>query len=97
MNKGGKRRRHIPERTCVACRTKRPKRELVRIVRTTEDAVVIDESQKRNGRGAYLCSRRPCWDYALRRGTLEHALDVKLTDEVIQELKAFAEVLPSAD
>lgn len=95
MNKDRRRKRHIPERTCVACHTKRPKRDLVRVVRTTEGAVVIDERQKRNGRGAYLCTRRSCWEYALRRGTLGHALNVELTDEDTSKLRAFIQVLPS--
>jgi len=57
--------KHIPQRTCVACRQKRDKRSLTRIVRTADDGIVIDSTGKRNGRGAYLCDQPSCWDKAL--------------------------------
>lgn len=96
MSKKRRRKRHIPERTCVACRTKRPKRELVRLVRTAEGAVVVDESQKQNGRGAYLCAQRLCWERALSRDVLSHALHVNLTAHEIASLREYAETLPAA-
>src|ERR671916_796064 len=49
--------RHIPERTCVACRSPRPKRELVRVVRAPDGTVTVDDTGKKSGRGAYLCRR----------------------------------------
>jgi uncharacterized protein len=96
MSKRKRHKRHIPERTCVACRTKRPKRELVRLVRTAEGAVVVDESQKQNGRGAYLCAQRACWERALNRGALCHALRVNLTEDNVTLLQEYAETLPTA-
>lgn len=82
--------KHVPERTCVACRTRRPKRQLIRIVRT-ESGLVIDESGKRSGRGAYLCPQRRCWEQALKRGALAHALRAALTEadrEMVREYMA---------
>ena len=72
--------RHIPERTCVACRSLRPKRELVRVVRTMAGAVVVDPTGKQSGRGAYLCRLPDCWRTALRRKALDRALKTELLD-----------------
>lgn len=72
--------RHIPERTCVACRSLRPKREMVRVVRTTAGPVVVDPTGKQSGRGAYLCRLSDCWQTALRRKALERALKTELSD-----------------
>jgi hypothetical protein len=96
MSKQSRRRKHVPQRVCVACRTPRPKRQLVRIVRTPEEEVVIDETGKRNGRGAYLCSQRSCWETALARRQLERALRVTLTTETVDQLRVYAATLPLA-
>jgi hypothetical protein len=94
MAKKQGRRRHVPHRTCVACRTVRPKRELIRIVRTPEEEVTVDERGKQSGRGAYLCPQRICWEQALRRRVLDRALKVSLDEETIAALRAYAEGLP---
>ena len=91
------RQKHVPVRTCVGCRESRPKRDLVRVVRLADDGIVVDETGKRNGRGAYLCRRRPCWQRALDRGALGRALRVRLTSEDVAELRAYAESLPDAE
>ena len=88
--------RHIPERTCIACRTKRPKRDLVRVVCAAAGEVHIDETGKRNGRGAYLCRQRDCWEHALRRGSLNRALSATLNTDEIAALRAYAAALPGA-
>ena len=88
------RRRHVPQRTCIACRSVRPKRELIRIVRTPEGEVVVDERGKRSGRGAYLCPNQACWDRALSRRALDHALKTTLDPETVAALRAYAEGLP---
>ncbi|HOT93516.1 MAG TPA: YlxR family protein [Anaerolineae bacterium] len=88
------RQKHIPERTCVACRMQRAKRELVRIVHLTEGGVVVDETGKQKGRGAYLCRQRTCWALALKRGALNHALRVTLTAEEVAALQTYAAALP---
>ena len=88
------RRKHVPQRTCVVCRTVRPKRELVRVVRTPEGEVVVDETGKRSGRGAYLCRERGCWETALKRRLLERALKTALTAEAESALREYAMGLP---
>ncbi|MBC7077075.1 MAG: RNase P modulator RnpM [Anaerolineae bacterium] len=86
--------KHIPMRTCVACRQTQPKRALVRVVRTPEGQIVIDPTGKRAGRGAYLCRRRSCWELALKRGSLEHALKTTLSEEERAQLRAHMESMP---
>jgi predicted RNA-binding protein YlxR (DUF448 family) len=86
--------KHIPERTCVACRTQGAKRALVRVVRLPEGGVVVDETGKQKGRGAYLCRQRVCWNKALTRGALERALRVTLSAEELTALRAYAAALP---
>ncbi|HEV3232981.1 MAG TPA: YlxR family protein [Candidatus Dormibacteraeota bacterium] len=77
---------HLPTRTCVACRTSKPKRELVRVVRTAEGEVRVDSSGKLNGRGAYICRTEDCWTLAERRRALERALSVRLDSAAWQNL-----------
>lgn len=78
----------------MACRTHGAKRTLVRVVRLTEGGVVVDETGKQKGRGAYLCRQRVCWSKALTRGVLERALRVTLSAEEVTALQAYAALLP---
>jgi hypothetical protein len=69
---------------------------LVRVVRTPEGAVMLDEKGKRNGRGAYLCRQHSCLKAALEQQQLERALKVPLTAEAKSELREYAEELPES-
>ena len=84
--------RHIPQRTCVACREVLPKRSLIRIVRSPQ-GIVIDPTGKLAGRGAYLHLQRSCWDWGLK-GALSSALKVVLSPEEREQLSNFASSLP---
>jgi predicted RNA-binding protein YlxR (DUF448 family) len=99
MGKQPRRRKHVPQRTCVACRTGRAKAGLVRVVRTPEGEVMVDQTGKRNGRGAYLCPQRHCWETALAHGQLERALKATLTAEakaqLLQAAAGFPQRLPA--
>jgi predicted RNA-binding protein YlxR (DUF448 family) len=88
------RRKHIPYRTCVACRTTRPKRALIRVVRTPEGEVMVDPRGKHPGRGAYICAQRSCWTAALARRRLEAALKTALDPDTVDTLRAYSEALP---
>ncbi|MCR4402294.1 MAG: YlxR family protein [Firmicutes bacterium] len=76
----------VPQRTCVGCRQVRPKKELVRIVRTPEGLVEMDPTGKRSGRGAYVCPDPGCLDLALRGKRLDAALEVHVPAEVVDDL-----------
>jgi uncharacterized protein len=93
-NKSGAKPKHVPQRSCVACRRSDAKRQLVRVVRSGEGRVAVDPTSRSNGRGAYLCSDRSCWDAALKRKALERALRVEqLHPDDRAALLAFAEGL----
>jgi predicted RNA-binding protein YlxR (DUF448 family) len=79
--------RKIPQRTCIGCRTVRPKRELVRVVRTPEGEVLVDVTGKRSGRGAYVCPDENCVEQAFKKRQLERALDVAISPEIIHHLR----------
>jgi predicted RNA-binding protein YlxR (DUF448 family) len=83
----------VPQRTCVACRQTDGKRQLVRVVRTTTGTVEVDSTGKKNGRGAYLHADPACWDAALKRKALQHALKTELTQEDRSGLDAFRATL----
>jgi predicted RNA-binding protein YlxR (DUF448 family) len=87
----------LPARTCVGCRTTRPKRELVRLVRQASGEVVVDPSGKLNGRGAYLCPDEACWTQAERRRGLERALSARLDSTAWQNLLASRPQTPSME
>ena len=93
MTKPKGRLRHVPERTCVACRTREAKRALIRLVRTPEGEVEVDVTGRRPGRGAYLCSDPACWEEALRRRALNRALRVVLTPQEVSRLREYARSL----
>jgi len=78
--------KHIPQRTCVACREVKTKRELIRLVRISNGTVEVDPSGKKAGRGAYLCQSPECWEDGLKRGRLEYNLRTALTQENRQQL-----------
>ncbi|NUP98617.1 MAG: YlxR family protein [Armatimonadetes bacterium] len=80
--------KHVPERTCVACRQVRPKRDLVRIVRGPDGAISVDWRGKAPGRGAYIGPARECLRLALERKALERALGVALGPEERAHLEA---------
>ena len=78
--------KRLPQRTCLACRQVRAKRDLVRLVRTTEGQVVVDPSGKKAGRGAYICRIKDCWEAGLKGNRLEHALRTKLSQDDREQL-----------
>ncbi|MGD0794164.1 MAG: YlxR family protein [Dehalococcoidales bacterium] len=71
--------RHLPQRTCVACRQVKAKRELVRLVRTPRGDIEIDVTGKKEGRGAYLCPTLDCLEKALKGKQLEHTFKSAFT------------------
>ncbi len=77
---------HIPQRTCVACRTVKPKRELIRLVLISNTTVEVDPSGKKAGRGAYLCREQECWNTGLKGGRIEHTLRFTLPQDNREQL-----------
>ena len=77
----------IPIRTCIGCQNKKPKREMLRIIRTPEGNIEIDTTGKKSGRGAYLCYNIECLDRALREKRLYKSLKKDVPLQIINELR----------
>ncbi len=77
----------IPMRSCVVTGQKLPKKELIRVVRTPEGNVVVDETGKANGRGAYLKKSIETFDKAMKSKILNKKLEVEVPDSIFEELK----------
>ncbi len=76
----------IPMRQCVGCREMKPKRELVRVVRSAEGEISVDFRGKAPGRGAYLCPDPACLKRAIRAKALERNLDTAIPQAVYERL-----------
>ena len=77
----------IPMRSCVATGEKLPKKELIRVVRTPEGNVIVDETSKANGRGAYLKKSIEAIEKAKKSKILNRKLEVEVPDSIYDELK----------
>ncbi len=77
----------IPQRQCMGCRERRPKRELIRVVRSPEGNVSLDFGGKMNGRGAYICPNPECLKKAIRSKALDRSLEVTIPEEVYARLQ----------
>ena len=80
-------RRKIPLRTCVGCRSTKPKSEFIRVVRAPSGEVGIDLSGKANGRGAYLCPDKDCLVKATKRQGLAKALEVSINECRLRQIE----------
>ena len=94
--RAGSRPKHVPQRTCIACRRVAGKRSFVRLVRT-EQGVQVDPSGKKAGRGTYLHPNQACWQMALRGNRIDQALRTKLSTENRQALLEFMKTLPETE
>ena len=77
----------VPMRMCVACREMKPKKDLIRVVRTPEGEIVADETGRKNGRGAYLCRAEACFNKAVKTRALERALEQPLSEAAATYLR----------
>ena len=79
--------RKIPERQCLGCNGHRPKKELLRVVRTPEGEILLDFTGKKSGRGAYICRDVECLKKARRSGRIGRSLDVTIPEEVYDRME----------
>ena len=84
---GGDKLKKVPLRTCMGCNEKKPKKELVRIVKNKEGEIFIDKTGKAEGRGAYICDSVECLDKIIKSKRLEKVLETKLSEEVYNNLR----------
>lgn len=78
----------IPMRQCVACREKKEKSELARVVRTPDGRVLYDAGGKLSGRGAYVCHNINCLEKAVKSRALSRALECEVPDEAFEQLRS---------
>ncbi len=77
----------IPLRQCLGCREMKPKRELIRVVRSPEGEISLDFKGKANGRGAYLCPDPECLKKAIRAKALDRAFDTAVPESILVRLR----------
>ncbi len=79
--------RKIPMRRCVGCGEMKPKKEMIRILRTGEDTFLLDATGKKNGRGAYLCPSKTCFAKAVKNKGLERSFKQAIPADVYEHLE----------
>ncbi|WP_243342486.1 YlxR family protein [Anaerococcus sp. AGMB09787] len=84
-----KKAKKIPQRKCVVCGELKDKNDLLRIVKNKEEGILIDETGKKNGRGAYLCKDQACIESAIKTNKLNRVFKEKISEEFYEELKAY--------
>ena len=77
----------VPMRSCCGCREKKPKRELIRVVRSPEGEVSFDITGRKAGRGVYLCNDKACLSKAIKSRALSRALECEIPEEVYERLE----------
>ncbi len=76
----------IPLRQCGGCGEMKPKRELVRVVRSPEGEVSLDLTGRKNGRGSYICKNVECFEKAIKRKSFERAFGMKIPEETAENI-----------
>jgi len=82
----------IPMRQCLGCREMKPKRELIRAVKSPEGVISLDFKGKAPGRGAYVCRDTECLKKAIKSKALERAFETSIPEEVYAQLSEQMEV-----
>lgn len=85
--------RKIPMRQCIGCGEKRSKRDMIRVLRTTQEEIVLDATGRKNGRGAYLCGNPDCLKKAAKSKGLERALKTGIPQQIYENLEKEIEKL----
>ena len=79
--------RKVPMRKCIGCQEMKNKKDMIRILKTTEDRIEIDTTGKKNGRGAYICLSRDCFEKAVKTKGIERSLKMSIPREVYENLE----------
>lgn len=84
--------RRAPIRKCIVCGAQKDKKDLIRIVKSKDEGVFVDQSYKRNGRGAYVCNNQICFEALVKTGKLKHAFKTMIDDSIYDEIKEIIEM-----
>ena len=85
--------RKVPMRQCIGCQEMKNKKEMIRVIKTSEEEILLDATGKKNGRGAYLCRSMECFEKAVKSRGFERSLKIKIPKEVYENLKEELECL----
>lgn len=77
----------LPLRKCVGCQEMKSKKEMIRVIRTGEGEFLLDQTGKKNGRGAYVCPDQKCLDLAIKNKGLERSFKQGIPQDVYESLK----------
>lgn len=77
----------VPLRQCTGCREMKNKKEMLRVIKTSEEEIVLDITGKKNGRGAYICNSYECFEKAKKTKALERSLKINIPSHVYEELE----------
>lgn len=85
----------IPLRQCIGCGEMKSKKEMIRVLKTAEEDILIDGTGRKNGRGAYLCPSRECLKKAIKSKGLERSFKMTISKEIYEALEKEMEELGS--
>ena len=77
----------VPLRKCVGCEAMKSKKEMMRVIKTSDDEFFLDDTGKKNGRGAYICFAKECLQKAIKNKGLERSFKQKIPKEIYEELE----------
>ena len=77
----------VPLRKCIGCNEMKNKKEMIRVLKTTDDQIILDATGKKHGRGAYLCFSKECLQKAMKGKGLERSLKMPIPQEVYESLE----------
>ena len=77
----------IPQRTCIGCKEKKDKKELIRIVKDKDGNITLDRTGRANGRGAYICDNIQCLEKAIKTKALARTFEMNIDETVSDELR----------
>lgn len=77
----------VPMRMCIGCKSVKPKKELIRVVKNKENEIFIDFTGKKNGRGAYICNNISCLENAIKTKRLEKTFESVIDPEIYESLR----------
>lgn len=83
----------IPQRQCVGCGENKEKKNMIRVLKSSEEQILLDDTGKKNGRGAYICKNMACLEKAIKNKGLERSLKITIPqpvyDELLKEMKNY--------
>lgn len=77
----------VPMRQCVGCREMKSKKEMMRVIKTPENEILLDVTGKKNGRGAYVCFSGECLNKAIKNKGLERSFKQSIPEEIYERLE----------